>query len=79
MITWNASQHLMTTATTFFKVECNDILFKIDDKLGSKMKCEDAEELVTLVLEYGEYKRRQYFIKGFATGASMQNCMKNGM
>lgn len=64
-------------ATTFFKVEYNDILFKIDEKLGKVMEYEDAEELVTLVLEYGEYKCRQYFTKGFATGASMQNCMRN--
>ena len=65
--------------TTLFKSECNEILIKIDDKLGKMMEYEDVEELVTLILEYGEYKSKRYFIKGFSAGVDVQNCMKNGM
>lgn len=66
-------------AITLFNAECNDILFKIDSKLEQVMKFEDAEQLVALVLEYGEYKCRQYFIKGFAAGTGVQNCIESSM
>lgn len=63
-------------ATTLFKGDCNDLLFKIDDKLGKMMEYEDAEELITWVLEYGELKCKQYFIKGYQTGVAVKNSMK---
>ncbi len=64
-------------ATTLFNDEGREILKKVDEKLCSMMKYEDAEELEMLMFEYAELRCKQYFIKGCQAGISVQNTMRN--
>ena len=64
-------------ATTLFNDECRDILKQIDEKLVKVMEYADVEEIETLMFEFGELRGKQYFVKGYQTGISVQNSFKN--
>lgn len=64
-------------ATTLFNDECRDILKRIDEKLVQVMEYADVEEIETLMFEFGELRGKQYFVKGYQTGISVQNSFRN--